>query len=193
MIGSTVLYQQKKPPAVARLSLVSLMDIFTILVFFLLLNSGDSQDIENAKFVSLPDSVSGVQPHTELNITVTDTEILLGDRVVASIAEVLDSSERLIEPLAEALEANTEKLEGISEYERDQGLAVTIMGDKSVPYSLLRQVMSTCQHSNYRNISLAVNQVQGNGATEAMPETTPETPESEADAVNSVSQVGQGG
>lgn len=189
MIGSTVLYQQKKPPAVARLSLVSLMDIFTILVFFLLLNSGDSQEIENAKFVSLPDSVSGVQPHTELNITVTDTEILLGDRVVATVADVLDSSERLIEPLVEALEANTEKLERISEYERDQGLAVTIMGDKSVSFSLLRQVMSTCQHSNYRNISLAVNQVQGNGATE----TLPETPESEADAVDVVSQVGQGG
>ncbi len=189
MIGSTVLYQQKKQPAVARLSLVSLMDIFTILVFFLLLNSGDSQEIENAKFVKLPDSVSGVQPHTELKITVSDTEILLGETVVATVSDVLDSSERLIEPLAEALKANTEKLEEISEYEQNMGLAVTIMGDKSVSFSLLRQVMSTCQHSNYRNISLAVNQVQGSVPAERLPE----GPASEPDVVNSVSQVGQGG
>lgn len=189
MIGSSVLYQQKKPKAVARLSLVSLMDIFTILVFFLLLNSGDSQEIENAKFVKLPDSASGVQPHTELNITVSETEILLGDKVVAKVDEVLDSSERLIEPLAEALEANTEKLDGISEYEQTVGLPVTIMGDKSVSFSLLRQVMSTCQHANYRNISLAVNQVQG----ETPAKIQAEEPEPDTDAANSVSQTGQGG
>lgn len=189
MIGSTVLYQQKKRPAVARLSLVSLMDIFTILVFFLLLNSGDSQEIENAKFVTLPDSVSGVQPHTELKLTVSDTEILLGETVVASVDEVLDSSERLIEPLADALEANTEKLGEISEYEQKMGLAITIMGDESVSFSLLRQVMSTCQHSNYRNISLAVNQVHGG----APAETLPEEAVPEADVVNSVTQAGQGG
>lgn len=189
MIGSTVLYQPKKPPVVARLSLVSLMDIFTILVFFLLLNSGDSQEIENAKFVKLPDSVSGVEPHTELKITVSDSEILLGERVVAMVPEVLESSERLIEPLAEALKANTEKLGEISEYEQSRGLAVTIMGDKSVSFSLLRQVMTTCQHSNYRNISLAVNQVQGGTPAEPVPE----DPDSEPDAADSVSQVGRGG
>jgi len=193
MIGSTVLYQSKKPPAVARLSLVSLMDIFTILVFFLLLNSGDSQEIENAKFVNLPDSASGVQPHTELNISVTETEILLGDEVVATIADVKASSERLIEPLAEALKANTERLGDISEYEQNRGLAVTIMGDKNVSYALLRQVMSTCQYSNYRNISLAVNQVQVSAGAETLPEGLErEDSEAEIDVVDSVSQVGQG-
>ena len=40
------------------LNLVSLMDIFTILVFFLLVNSGDVQTLPNAKDMALPESVA---------------------------------------------------------------------------------------------------------------------------------------
>lgn len=192
MIGSTIFYQQKKPAFAAKLSLVSLMDIFTILVFFLLLNSGESQEIENAKFVELPDSSSGVAPHTDLHITVGGDDIMLGGKVVARVADVLDSSERLIEPLAEELRANTEKLGDLSDYERNVGLAVTIMGDRSVPYSLLRRVMTTCQHSNYRNISLAVNQVSVEGPTDFVPDAL-ETEATEADQVGAVTQLGRGG
>lgn len=192
MIGSTVFYERKKQPFAAKLSLVSLMDIFTILVFFLLLNSGDSQEIENAKFVELPDSISGLAPHTDLHITISDEEILLGDEVVATIAEVLDSSERIIEPLAARLEENTTRLGELSSYERNVGLAVTIRGDRSVPYSLLKTVMTTCQQSNYRNISLAVNRVSGNGGG-IEPSIEEEQPPEGAVQMDALSQLGEGG
>lgn len=159
MIGSTVFYEKKKRPVSAKLSLVALMDIFTILVFFLLLNSGESQKIENAKFVDLPDSKSGVIPHTELHIVIGDEEITLGDKVVARVSDVLESNERVIESLATELDARANRLGERSLYEKRAGLALTISGDRSVPYSLLRAVMTTCQQSNYRNISLAVNRV----------------------------------
>lgn len=158
MIGSTIFYEKKKQPF-AKLSLVSLMDIFTILVFFLLLNSGESQKIENAKFVDLPDSSTGIAPHTELNIVISGDEILLGNTVVAKVGDVLASSERIIEPLAKELNASKAQLSDLSSYEKHTGLAVTISGDRSVPYSLLKRVMTTCQSSNYRNISLAVNRI----------------------------------
>ena len=35
---------------------------------------------------------------------------------------------------------------------------VTIMGDKNIPYKLLKKIMLTCAESNYGNISLAVQQ-----------------------------------
>ncbi|NIQ08461.1 MAG: biopolymer transporter ExbD, partial [Gammaproteobacteria bacterium] len=38
---------QQRYGAPAKLNLVSLMDIFTILVFFLLVNSGDNQLVQN--------------------------------------------------------------------------------------------------------------------------------------------------
>lgn len=164
MIGSTIFYEKKKKPFAAKLSLISLMDIFTILVFFLLLNSGESQKIENAKFVDLPDSSSGIAPHTELQIVIDDDEILLGDKAVARVSDVLNSSDKIIAPLAAQLDANTALLGELSSYQKHTGLAITISGDRSVPYSLLKRVMTTCQHSNYRNISLAVNRVSSSGA-----------------------------
>lgn len=194
MIGSTIFYEKKKQPFAAKLSLVSLMDIFTILVFFLLLNSGESQEIENAKFVELPDSSSGIAPHTDLRITVGDEEIMLNDRVIARVEDVLESSDRVIESLAAELNANTEQLGELSSYERNVGLAVTIMGDRSVSYSLLKTVMTTCQQSNYRNISLAVNRITVTDPSELGPESLevedPSSPSSESS--DTVSLVGEG-
>lgn len=159
MIGSTVFYEKKKRPIAAKLSLVALMDIFTILVFFLLLNSGESQKIENARYIDLPDSSSGVAPHTELHIVISGDDITLGGKVVARVSEILDSPEKIIDSLAAELNANAGRAEALSAYEKQNGLAVTISGDRSVPYSLLKTVMTTCQKSNYRSISLAVNRI----------------------------------
>ena len=41
------------------LNLVSLMDIFTILVFFLLVNSGQVETLPNARDITLPESIGG--------------------------------------------------------------------------------------------------------------------------------------
>ena len=57
-----------KQPA---LNLVSLMDVFTILVFFLLINSTSSQQLPNRKDVTLPSSISKTAPKETLVITVT--------------------------------------------------------------------------------------------------------------------------
>lgn len=169
MIGSTIFYEKKKSPFAAKLSLVSLMDIFTILVFFLLLNSGETEKLQNAKFVTLPDSSSGIAPHTELHIVISGDEILLGEKVVALVPDVLNSTDRVIESLAAELDNNTALLGDLSSYEKHTGLAVTISGDRSVSYSLLKTVMTTCQQSNYRNISLTVNRINATGPEDLVP------------------------
>jgi biopolymer transport protein ExbD len=161
MIGSTIFYARKKPPAVAKLSLVSMMDIFTILLFFLLLNSGESQKIENAKFVNLPDSVSGLSPHNELLIFIDDTKVWLGDIEVATVADVLAAPGKPITGLKQALDEHKAKKAEIeiTDYEKHNGLPVTILGSRSVSYELLKTVMATCQGSDFREISLAVNRI----------------------------------
>jgi biopolymer transport protein ExbD len=47
----------------------------------------------------------------------------------------------------------------LSKSEQENGRAVTIIGDSSVPYQVLKQIMAACADSNYRDISLAVKQV----------------------------------
>jgi biopolymer transport protein ExbD len=159
MIGSTIFLQKPKVSMVPKLNLVALMDIFTILVFFLLLNIGESQKIENAKFINLPDSVSGTTPHNELFIMIDDESVWIGDKSVANVADILNAPGKPVDSLTEALLAHKATLGELSDYEKHNGLPVTILGNKEVSYTLLKTVMATCQKSDFREISLAVNQV----------------------------------
>ena len=169
MISSTIFYQREKKSATVKLSLVALMDIFTILVFFLLLNSGEAQKIENAKFVKLPDSTKGSVPHEELMILVNDKEIWVAKNKIAAVDKVLKGSEDIIEPLAQELIKHTEKLGDLTPAQKESGLAVIIMGDRDVPYVLLKSIMATCRLHNFRNISLAVNRIAGSNYDAALP------------------------
>jgi biopolymer transport protein ExbD len=159
MIGSTVFYHKKKTPSMFKLNLVALMDIFTILVFFLLLNTGESQKIDHAKFINLPDAVSGIEPSNQLLIYISKEKIWLADKEIVSVEEVMKAPDALIEPLNKALLDYKSNIPEIQEYEKRNGLSITIMGDKTVSYELLKSIMVTCQESDFRDISLAVNQV----------------------------------
>ena len=161
MMGSATAARKKRQGLAVKLNLVSLMDIFTILVFFLLLNSGDSKHLEKAKFVTLPDSSASSSLHGDLVILVAEEEIFLDEVPLVSVDEVLKAPEKRIEPLASALSQYIEKRGELTGYEKANGLSVTIMGEGSVPYVLLKSVMATCSQQNFRDISLAVNRVAG--------------------------------
>jgi len=152
----------QKPQYETKLNLVALMDIFTILVFFLLLNSGDSSQIQNAEFVKLPDSSASAASHIEATVLIGAGEIWLNKEKIITIAEALKLNSKQITPLAEKLTEYANKRGELTSYEKANGLAVTIMGDKTVPFSLLERVMATCSSQNFRDISLAVNRVAAN-------------------------------
>jgi len=160
MLGTSIIPNKKKTGPPVKLSLVALMDIFTILVFFLLLNSGDSQTLEDAKFVTLPDSSAETSPHSELVIHVGLDEIWMDNKKVIDVAEIeLGQDDEPIQLLSLALEEFVAKHGELSDHESENGLAVTIMADRDVPYALLKGVMATCSGQNFRDISLAVNRV----------------------------------
>lgn len=161
MIGQTVFYSRDREGPSAKLSLIALMDIFTILVFFLLLNSGDSKDIEHAKFVELPNAAEGKAPHADLKIMVGTDYLWIEDEQVADVAGIMKDPEEIIAPLQELLVAHKEKMGKLSGYQKENGLSLTIMGQHDVPYALVRSVMATCRLEGFRNISLAVNRIVG--------------------------------
>ncbi|MGB5472597.1 MAG: biopolymer transporter ExbD, partial [Gammaproteobacteria bacterium] len=71
------------------LNLVSLMDIFTILVFFLLVNASDGEILPTHKSVELPESVSEQQPRVTVTIMVNEDNVLLHGQVIASVANIM--------------------------------------------------------------------------------------------------------
>lgn len=138
------------------INLVSMMDIFTILVFFLLVNSSEVAVLPSASSLELPESVAELKPRENVVIMVTGEQILVQGQAVASVADVLASDALLIPGLAAALESQAGRALGaepaIAERE------ITVMGDKALPYRLLKKVMATCTSADYGRISLAVLQ-----------------------------------
>jgi len=140
------------------LNLVSLMDIFTILVFFLLVNSSDVQTLPNAKDMKLPESIAEKKPEETVTILIGRTEILVQGNPVANIEEVMATQGNDIPGLREALLSQNDRVLRRAAKDDVAGREVTIMGDKDIPYRLLKKVMATCTASDYGQISLAVMQ-----------------------------------
>jgi biopolymer transport protein TolR len=138
------------------LNLVSLMDIFTILVFFLLVNSGQVETLPNAKDIKLPQSIAEQKSRETVVITVTGDDILVQGKAVASVAAVMNQQGMVIDGLQAALRAQSDRVLRQDAMSDVADREVTILGDKALPYKLLKRVMATCTAAEYGQISLAV-------------------------------------
>ena len=69
----------------------------------------------------------------------------------------------MIPGLAKELNYLASKRTQLTAEEKLRGLAVTILGDYTIPYEILKRVMITCARSNYRDLSMAVARVQNAG------------------------------
>lgn len=138
------------------LNLVSLMDIFTILVFFLLVSSG-SQQLPNSKDMTLPTSVAKKVPKESLVIAITKEDILVQGKKIAEIAQLLNIESTTIFQLEEELKYQATK-SLFSPADKSVGRTVTIMGDEKIPYQLLRKILATCRQANYTRIAFAAFQ-----------------------------------
>ena len=139
------------------LNLVSLIDIFTILIFFLLINVGVADVLPNSKAIRLPESTAEKTPRETVVVMVSQNDIVVDGRKVAAVADVVDAEPDVIP----ALKAELERLAGrrvIRAENEAQKQAVTIMGDKEIPYRLLRKVMVTCARADYTDVAFAVQQ-----------------------------------
>jgi len=139
------------------MNLVSLIDVFTILIFFLLSNSGGVETLPSPKAVLLPESVSQTDPRDTVVVVVSASEILVGGRKLANVADVLAQTEDLIAPLKAELDLQSQR-QVIRKENEAQSKRLTIMGDKEIPYRLLRRIMVTCAQANYSDVSFAVRQ-----------------------------------
>ena len=148
----------KRNRGAGALNLVSLMDIFTILVFFLLVNSSDVETLPNTKDLQLPESIAEEKAKETVVILIGEEDIIVQGTPVAKVADVLNIQGNDIPALREALVSQNDRVLRREAQEDIEGREVTIMGDKEIPYRLLKKVMATCTASDYGQISLAVLQ-----------------------------------
>jgi biopolymer transport protein ExbD len=139
------------------MNLVSLIDVFTILIFFLLSNSGGVETLPSPKAVKLPESMAQTQPRDTVVVVISGTEIIVDGRKVANVADVIDTPDDMIEGLKAELDLQANR-QVIRKENEAKGRTLTIMGDKDIPYRLLRKVMYTSARANFADVSFAVRQ-----------------------------------
>ena len=141
-----------------KMNLTSLMDVFTILVFFLLVNSASTEVLETPKQITLPASVVEEKPRETVVIFVSPEEVTVQGESIVRVADIIATSGPIVAPIGETLSKINENIIGIHTRAVSESQEVTILADKSVPFSVIKKVMSTCTSQGFDRISLAVLQ-----------------------------------
>ncbi len=143
---------------ITKMNLTSLMDVFTILVFFLLVNTGAVELVEAPKDVKLPEAREETKPRETVVIFVSKENVLVQGKIVAYVADILEGQAATMDPITARLAELSENIVGPSTLNVADSQEVTILADKSVPFVVVRRIMSACTGEGYENVSLAVIQ-----------------------------------
>ncbi len=137
------------------INLIPMMDVLCVLVFFLLFHSFNST-LPDAQ-IALPASVVEAKPRETVAIVVTPELVMVQGEAVTNTPKLFDESIGIIYEIRERLE----QLRGILEANTKTAAVsteVTLLADKTIPFKVLKKIMSTCTASGYGKISLAVMQ-----------------------------------
>lgn len=148
-------HRRAKAGASMDMNLVSLIDVFTILIFFLLSSATGVETLVSPKAVDLPVSSAEKEPKSTVLLLVSGDDIIIDGQKVASVAEVVKQPGDVIPALQAELQVLGQRKAVLTENKADQQ-AVTILADKQMPYSLLRKLMFTCARANFADVSFAV-------------------------------------
>jgi len=143
---------------IPSMSLTSLMDVFTILVFFLLVNSSNGEVLDPPKKITLPDSVAESKPAETAVVIVSQDSVLVQGEPVVSLSEVTASKQESIPQIIDRLQEIKKNVIGISTKTVAESSKITILSHKTVPFKVLQKVMSSCTMAGYGTINLAVIQ-----------------------------------
>jgi biopolymer transport protein ExbD len=137
-----------------ELNLIPLIDILSVMVAFLLVYSADVEVIQNSKGVQIPQSIAEEKPKESVVVMITRDQLFVQGELVASIEEIRAARTPQVDALSAVLARPM--LEGVAVTERLASREITVMADKSLPYEVVKRVMTTCTREGYGRISLAV-------------------------------------
>jgi biopolymer transport protein TolR len=145
---------RRKNGAHMDMNLVALIDVFTILIFFLLSSSG-VETLISPKAVDLPIADVEKDPEPAVLLVVSGDDILVDGRRVASVAEVEKAAIDVIPALEAELKLLGQRTAVLDANKADQQ-AITIMADRQMPYSVLRKLMVSCARASFADVRFAV-------------------------------------
>jgi biopolymer transport protein TolR len=140
------------------MALIPFIDMMTILVVFLLIHTADVDILPNTKSIAIPQSLSELKPHETVVVMATRNDIFVNGRQVVQVSAInaLPDDQMIIQPLKAALMAQADIVLKDAAKTDQAAREITIMGDKDLPFRVLKRLMATCTDANYGKVSLAV-------------------------------------
>jgi biopolymer transport protein ExbD len=144
-----------------KLNITSMMDMFTIILVFLLKNfSAEGSIISPAENLTLPQSTVETRAKESLSVKIAKNGVVVESRQVVDADEfdkIRGQKGFLIPPLHEVLSKYASEARRLSAVTGQPfSGSITIQGDTAIPYNVLTRVMYTCGQSGYPNMNLLV-------------------------------------
>ena len=137
-------------------AMVPMIDMLVILVVYMLVHTADYEIVPNSKNISIPQSTSEVRPHESTVMMITKDMVFVDGQEAVAVRDItadnVKATDRLKSMLAEATHRKALVHPG-----DDSAREITMMADKALPYSVLKQIMSTAAAADVGKMSLAVN------------------------------------
>ena len=162
-------FARGKKGVYATIMLTSLVDMFTIIVIFLLMNfSANGEVLYMSKDIKLPDAYHGAQLERAPVISVSGDAVTFDGRQVASTDELVKGDVLNVPELEDALRDERRRYETIHAQDPDhpfRGL-VNVQADRKIPFKVIKRIMFACNQSGFANISFAaLSRERGPAAT----------------------------
>ena len=152
---------RKRGDGTVKLNITSMIDMFTLMVVFLLKNySAQGQLVTPATNLLLPSSSIEKNAGEALSVKVSNTNIMVENIIVVDekgYQAVLAQKDFLIEPLYNVLKKYCDEARKSSEmFKTEFSGKISIQGDVAIPYNMLTRIMYTCGQAGYPVMNLVV-------------------------------------
>jgi biopolymer transport protein ExbD len=153
-----IIRRHARKPGLVPLNLVSMIDVFTVLVFFLLVTTSNIDALRNPKELALPASISIDQPRDTPVVTITKQAVLIQGAQVMTLDEAIAAppDKPLAQVRAELLKVTLMQVNGANVNGATTRGEVNVMADKDIPYSVLKKVLATCGDLKFARIAISV-------------------------------------
>ncbi|HYS43730.1 MAG TPA: biopolymer transporter ExbD [Geobacteraceae bacterium] len=147
-----------------RLNLIPMLDVLSVLVFFLLFHSFNGDMPE--QHLALPQSIVETKPRGTVAISVTPEAVLIQGEPVMKTALLYDDRVGTVHEVTDRLAQIQRSINndtGTKTLAENETREITLLADKTIPFNVLKKIMTTCTASGYGKISLAVIQKAAHG------------------------------
>lgn len=138
------------------LNLIPMLDILSVLVFFLLFHSFNGTMPEQR--LSLPESSVETKPRGTVAISVTSEAVMIQGKAVVRTADLYDDRIAIVREITDRLDQLQPFTQSDQAAAEAEAREITVLADKTIPFKVLKKIMTSCTASGYGKISLAVIQ-----------------------------------